>query len=93
LPGAIPLKTAPYFEGRFQPHGRALEREGTDEAVEWSKQTALKSGGTTALSIMAVNLARQGRSEDLKAWLAANPRAPGREGIKNAVGGEGRARE
>jgi len=74
---AGPLETAPYLKDDFSRMAGRWSEKAPDEAVQWLKQAALQPGGTTALTIMATSLARQGRGEDLKTWLAANPRLPG----------------
>jgi hypothetical protein len=90
---AEPLETAPYLKDDFSRMAGRWSEKAPDEAVQWLKQAALNPGGNTAVSIVAARLVHQGRGEDLKAWVAANPRAPGRAGIESAVNGEGRGME
>ena len=84
---AEPLESAPYLQDGFrQMAARWSERE-PEEAMQWLAQAAKKPGGDTALSIMAASLTRQGKADGVKAWLAANPQAPGHTAIENGMSG------
>jgi hypothetical protein len=79
---ADPLETAPYLKNSFARMANRWAATAPGEAMEWLSQNGLKSGQSTALSLVAASLAGNGKGGEVAAWLAANPTAPGRAAIE-----------
>jgi hypothetical protein len=79
---AEPLETAPYLKDDFNRMANRWAASAPDDAMAWLRQNGLKSGQSTALSLVAASLAGNGRGSEVAAWLAANPTAPGRAAIE-----------
>lgn len=83
------VDSTPAIEGLFQMKAGQWADAAPSEAMDWLTKTGasteVNAGSGSALRHLAGQLAVKGHAEALQAWVAANPQAPGRAAIEQAL--------